>query len=656
MCGIYGIIQSSPLASRDDELMNKLSRSLHHRGPDGGGEFKSDPFVAIGMTRLSIIDLEGGNQPLFNETRELALVANGEIYNFVELRKSLEAKGHAFSTGSDCETILHLYEEYGRDCVDHLRGMFAFALWDTRKRTLLLARDRMGEKPLYLHATPGRLVFSSELGSLVGAGAVPFELDQQAISLYYHYGYVPEPASPVRGVTKLPAAHTIEISVDPWQLDKRRYWRMEDASPIDGDPGTRIAEVLDEIGDLTIRSDVPVGIALSGGLDSSAIAALAARSYPGTVQAFTIGYPGKVRQDERADAAEFAEHLGIPLHTVELDDDQIVSDFPDMCFRRDDLIRDPSGPSYLAVMCLARSKNVPVMLMGQGGDELFWGYPWLTQCVLESQRKHQLQSGGDVGLLDYLSIEKPPFSYTLGWQWLREGAGLLEGIRKFAEDRRAEYDQLAFYNRRPVFLDARRLGPRIFSHDFLEANADSNPGDLFTGGGLWDRVDISITRLICDTYLLGNGINQGDRLSMTSSVECRLPLVDYKLVETVIGLRKNTMDHMELPKKWLRDAFRNIVPEFVMNRPKRGFTPPWRRWTKALFKNYGRHLDDGYLVQHGIITPSAARQLAKGLTAISTPRPMAYETLVLETWARGMQGSQGNVSSQPETHRRIMTT
>lgn len=206
MCGIYGIIQSNPLTPGDDELLRKLSLSLHHRGPDGGGEYRDDPCVAIGMRRLSIIDLDGGWQPLFNEARDLSLVANGEIYNFVELRKTLEAKGHVFSTGSDCETILHLYEEYGRDCVNHLRGMFAFALWDSRKRKLLFARDRMGEKPLFLHATKDRLVFASELGSLVSSGAVPFELDQHAISLYYHYGYVPEPGCPVRGVTKLPAA------------------------------------------------------------------------------------------------------------------------------------------------------------------------------------------------------------------------------------------------------------------------------------------------------------------------------------------------------------------------------------------------------------------------------------------------------------------
>ena len=646
MCGIYGIIQSSPLSPHDDELLRKLAYSLHHRGPDGGGEYREDPCVAIGMRRLSIIDLEGGWQPLFNETRDLSLVANGEIYNFVELRTSLEQKGHVFATGSDCETILHLYEEYGRDCVNHLRGMFAFALWDSRRRKLLIARDRMGEKPLFLHVTKERLVFASELGSLVSSGAVPFELDQHAISLYFHYGYVPEPACPVRGVTKLPAAHTLEISLDAWSVEKRRYWFMEDAPPVEGDPGTRILEVLDEIGDLIIRSDVPVGVALSGGLDSSAIATLAASRYSGTIQAFTIGYPGKAWQDERADAAELTDYLQIPLHTIELDVEQVVSDFPAMCFRRDELLHDISGPSYLAVMRLARSKNVPVMLMGHGGDELFWGYDWVRRAVAESQRKRQMQSGGGAGLWDYLSIRKPPISYTQGMRWLKGGGGLLEGIRSYAEDRAAANDQLVFYNKAQIFQAMRSEGGNIFSRDFLTATADSNPYELFTGNGLWDRVDISITRLICETYLLGNGINQADRLSMASSVECRLPLVDYKLVELVIGLRKNTMDHLEPPKKWLRDALKNIAPEFVMNRPKRGFAPPWRRWLTGLFNEYGHDLEDGYLVQQDIITPAAAKQLAHGVSALGTPRAMANATLVLETWARGMQESPSRLASQ----------
>ncbi|MGI0029890.1 MAG: asparagine synthase (glutamine-hydrolyzing), partial [Nitrososphaera sp.] len=283
------------------ELVARLNQLLQHRGPDGAGEFHNG-HVVMAMRRLSIIDLNTGWQPLYNEDRSLVLVANGEVYNFIELRQQLENRGHRFNTRSDCETILHLYEEHGDRCVDHLRGMFAFALWDISQRRLLLARDRMGEKPLYLACTDGRIVFASELKALVRAGIIPFELDPHAVHLYYHYGYVPEPIAALRGVRKLLAAHILSIDIDSWLIDERCYWRMEDAPPIDDDPATVIHEELDQIGELIIRSDVPVGVAMSAGMDASTIAAVAAMKYSGTMHAFTVGYSGRPLQDERQEA------------------------------------------------------------------------------------------------------------------------------------------------------------------------------------------------------------------------------------------------------------------------------------------------------------------------------------------------------------------
>jgi asparagine synthase (glutamine-hydrolysing) len=238
---------------------------LTHRGPDGAGEFQ-DQHVLLAMRRLSIIDLKTGWQPLYNEDRSLALVCNGEIYNFVELRERLESLGHRFTTNSDCETILHLYEEHGRDCVQHLRGMFAFALYDTKRKRLIVARDRMGEKPVYVYETDGRVFFASEMKAMLASGLVPFELDPGAINLYFHYQYVPEPLTPLKGVRKLDAACLLTIDVDPWRVEEHRYWRMEDAPPLEGDPAKLIREQLDTVGEIVIRSDVPVGISLSGGL------------------------------------------------------------------------------------------------------------------------------------------------------------------------------------------------------------------------------------------------------------------------------------------------------------------------------------------------------------------------------------------------------
>jgi asparagine synthase (glutamine-hydrolysing) len=299
MCGIAGVVLSGD--GDFSAAVAAMQDALAHRGPDGAGEFH-EPSVMLAMRRLSIIDLSGGWQPLYSEDRGVVLIANGEIYNFVELRSDLEGRGHRFQTKSDCETIVHLYEDHGIECVQHLRGMFAFALWDRKRRRLLLARDRMGEKPLYVHTSGTRLVFSSEMKSLLQSGLAPFELDPVSVHLYFHYQFVPDPLTPLSGIRKLPAGHRLVVDVDPWNIREECYWRMEDAPPIDADPAEAIRAQLDEVARLVIRSDVPVGIALSGGLDSGAIAVLAAKHYPGSMRAFSVGYPGRPPSDERAHA------------------------------------------------------------------------------------------------------------------------------------------------------------------------------------------------------------------------------------------------------------------------------------------------------------------------------------------------------------------
>ena len=234
MCGIAGAIATEPLTRDTVSRVLSMNARLAHRGPDGHGEFHDGP-VALAMRRLSIIDIHGGQQPLFNEDRSIVVVANGEIYNHVELRAQLRSHGHQFKSGSDCEVIAHLYEEYGLECVKHLRGMFAFALWDSHQRRLVLARDRMGEKPLYLYFERGILFFASELKAVLAAGKVPFALNPTAVDLFFHYNYVPEPLTPVQGVRKLPAAHVLTIDVETGTQKEWCYWRMEESPPLTGD-------------------------------------------------------------------------------------------------------------------------------------------------------------------------------------------------------------------------------------------------------------------------------------------------------------------------------------------------------------------------------------------------------------------------------------
>ena len=637
MCGIAGIVGKRPIKPGEMAALGTMNDRLRHRGPDGAGQF-TDVNVALAMRRLSIIDLTGGWQPLYNEDRSLAIIANGEIYNYVELRQQLEARGHRHSTSGDIETILHLYEDHGLDCVQHLRGMFAFALWDSKRRRLVLARDRMGEKPLYLYESEGRLIFASEMKALIASGLVPFELDPNAIDLYFHYQYVPEPTTPLNGVRKLDAAHLLTVDTDPWRVEEHCYWRMEDAPPIEGEPATLIREELETVSEIVIRSDVPVGVALSGGLDSSAIAALAARKYPGTMHAFSVGYPGRPQHDERAEAKALADYLDMPFHDIELTTDDMVAFFPDLVYWRDDPIADISGFGYYAVMKIAREQGVPVVLQGQGGDELFWGYSWVQDAARQSARKSFLgEHGALVALPHYLGFHFPrELSRLAVGEWAHSLGGLRAGLKSFQRDRHTSPNQLVFYDLISDFGTSARELKNLYTSAFIEQLNGSRAAGLFTLEHSLRDIDVALTRLICDTYLRENGVTQGDRLSMASSIELRLPLLDYRLVETVIGLRKARTDLNQPAKAWLKAAIKDLLPDWVTQRPKRGFNPPVTEWHRALFAVHGEKLADGYLTQHGILNQESARQLSTGPFPQGAITPISFKALVLEYWCRQM--------------------
>ena len=549
MCGIAGLVSRKKLTPEEIARVRTVNERLAHRGPDGMGEYLDD-HVALAMRRLSIIDLSGGWQPLYNEDKSLALIANGEIYNFVELRQQLESHGHPFSTGSDCETILHLYEEHGTDCVRYLRGMFGFALWDENRQRLMLARDRMGEKPLYIYENDGRLLFASELKALLASGMVPFELDPHAIDLYFHYQYVPEPLTPLKGVRKLDAGHILVVDVADWRVTEERYWSMEDAPPLEGDPATLIREELERVSEIVIRSDVPVGVALSGGLDSSAIAALAASKYPGTMHAFSVGYPGRPEHDERSDAKALADHLGLPFHDVELTTEDMVAFFPELVYLRDDPIADISGFGYYAVNKLAHDRGVPVILQGQGGDELFWGYNWVRDAARESTRKETLNQQGSLAAIgQYFKLELPNGLSRAGLgEWAHKLGGLKPGWQSWQRDRTTPPNEIIFYNLVSDFQTSERDLRGLYGNPFVQQLNGSTARDLFTFDRAQPNLPVTLTRLICDTYLRENGVAQGDRLSMASSIELRLPLLDYRLVETVIGLRRAQTTQRNQPR------------------------------------------------------------------------------------------------------------
>ncbi len=667
MCGICGIISRLPLLPREMEAVRAANAAMIHRGPDGAGEYlggwakpcsrsttgsnRSSAFVEgdghpggtgddrrchvfMAMRRLSIIDLAGGWQPLYNEDRSIALVANGEIYNFVELRKELQAQGHVLRTRSDCETILHLYEQHGLDGIQHLRGMFAFALWDQRARRLILARDRMGEKPLYVHREADRLFFASEMKAVLKSGLVPFEIEPTSVHDYLHYGWVPEPKTMVAGVFKLAPGHLLTVDLDHWRINEHCYWKMEDAPAVEGRPAELLRAELELITELTIRSDVPVGIALSGGIDSSLLAALSAKKYKGTLQAFSVGYSGRPGQDERRFAQELSHQLGLPFHEIEVPTEDLVDFFPKLNALRDDPIADIAGYGYSMLSRCAREHGCPVLIQGHGGDELFWGYAWVVQAVACTLSKLQGKRTSSLGA--FLSCLPQGFSRPQIVEFILTVGAMACGWRRLTPKPDAPANQMVFYDLEGTYQAGERLARWVYTKKFAQAVGDYSAAALFRIDPPWEHVDVHIMGLLCRSVLLQNGLAQGDRLSMANSVELRLPLVDYRLAELVVGLQKTTPCYHLPAKQWLKDAVQDLVPAEILRRPKRGFNPPVTLWIEAIRRRYASNLPDGYLVAAGVMRPEVAKRLIQSHLRFSPERDLFWKLIELEFWFQSM--------------------
>lgn len=611
MCGIAGVVRRN--GAPEVDALRRMRARLSHRGPDSSGEH-IDGAVALSHTRLSIIDLASGQQPLFGADGGHCLIANAEIYNFPEMRATLEREGHGFATHSDCEVILPLYVRHGDDCVKHLRGMFAFALWDRLRRRLLLARDRMGEKPIYYYFDGERLVFASELKALVASGLVTPRIDRRSVGRYFRYQYVPEPETALDGIRKVPAGSVLTLDLDAWTLKVSRYWSAWDAPAIDDDPVARIRASLEDAVRVSLLSDVPIGISLSGGIDSSLLACLMRAGTNRSIQAIGIGYRDAEAFDERPQARVLAQKLNMDFHEVEIDDGEMLDLFPEVAAKRDDPIGDIAGVNYYTIMAHAQARGIKVMFQGHGLDELFWGYGWVKDAVA-------LNEGAGRVLLHGLAGCRPWRDRLRALRRWVASAGVRQHFQMYELQ---PYSSWVLRNARNLFT------PRFLEESgFLEATAESEYGRLTL------RTDLEITRLIVEFYLRENGIVQGDRLSMANSVELRLPFVDHKLVETAVGLRKMRRDdHLPL-KHRLKQSILGILPNDVLNRPKRGFTPPVLRWERALRERYGEKLRDGILVEERIIDPALAQRLSRPDVSDPAESTVSRMALTLELWARG---------------------
>jgi len=562
VCGIYGAFSSDGERPIQADVLERMAHALAHRGPDGGGNHLAGPF-GMGMRRLSIIDLTGGDQPICNEDGTLWVVFNGEIYNYRELTAELIARGHRFATSSDTEVLVHLYEEYGERCVEPLRGMFAFAIWDGPRRELLLGRDRLGIKPLYYAATPDGFLFGSELKALVLSPWLSPRLDRRGLAAYLEYGYVPDPLSILDGVSKVPPGHTVTIrSGRP--AAPRRYWQASGyfkpgAAP---DSETQAAEdlwrKLEEAVRFHMVSDVPVGAFLSGGVDSSAVVSVMARISGRPIKTFSAGFL-EDRYNELPHARQVAEAYGTEHHEllVEPNDlkllEELLSSF-------DEPFADSSAiPTYL-VSRLAR-QHVKVVLSGDGGDELFAGY---DRYVVDHRRRH-FGLFGDLGLgvpLRALSSILP----------VGGGKNTLHNLS---------------LPRLQRYIHAISLFPRQVLRDVM-VDGDASRVDIASLADL-DLDPLSrLQDLDLKTYLPGDILTKVDRMSMANSLEARVPLLDHPLVEFACSLPPDLRFRDGKTKFLLKRALAGRVPADVLTRPKQGFAVPLESWFSGSIPGFFR--------------------------------------------------------------------
>ena len=589
MCGIFGVCGEPADRPECLGVLRAMGKALIHRGPDDQGTHM-EPGVGIGMRRLSIIDLKTGHQPLANEDGSIWTVFNGEIYNYRELTAGLLARGHRFATASDTETLVHLYEDHGADCVRHLRGMFAFALWDARSRTLLLARDRLGIKPLYYAQTAHGLVFGSELKALIASPWVQREMDPRALAAYLRFGYVPDPLSILKGVVKLPPGHVVLVKEGRVGLPQC-YWKP--TSYFDGasravdeaEAGSQLWSLLQEAVRSHLVSDVSVGAFLSGGIDSSAVVGLMARENGVPVKTFSVGYR-ESEFDEAPYARRVAEWFGTEHHELVATprDIRLLDDVLVAC---DEPFADASAiPTYL-VARLAR-QHVKVVLSGDGGDELFAGY----DRYLVDQRESRLGMLGDLGLGAPLRLASNA---------LPEGARGKNFLRHFSMPRMRRY------------LDAISLFPDRALRDLLEGGVASAAPPLFAEA-LQDSQGLDALSRLQDldlqTNLPGDILTKVDRMTMAHSLEARVPLLDHPLVEFACRLPARLRLRGDQTKYLLRRVLRGRVPDEVLSRPKRGFGVPIRAWFGHHLPNFFRErLGNSRTLQEIGIRPQAVHSL-----------------------------------------------
>jgi asparagine synthase (glutamine-hydrolysing) len=623
MCGIAGFVATGPLHERR-HIVQQMTSSLHHRGPDDEGLYLTDD-VALGVRRLSVIDLVTGRQPLANEDGTVHAVLNGEIYNFREVRARLERRGHRFRTSSDAEVIVHAYEDAGEDCVLDLRGMFAFALWDGVRRSLLLARDRMGEKPLYYYAGPDLFVFGSELRALLGHPDVPRALNLESLSRYLVFECIPAPHSILTGIAKLPPGHTLTVSAEGKQR-LSRYWDIRfapDSSIREAEWIERLRAQLRDSVRAQLVSDVPLGALLSGGIDSGTVVALAARaSSPRPLRTFTVGFEPP-SYDERSYARRVAEHCGTEHHDVVFSSAHALA-FVD---KVGDLLDEPVvDGSFLPRYALAQAirSTVTVALSGDGGDEMFCGYPtfladrparWLRQ-LLPYAFQHavgaaleRLPPSPRYGSLDFLLkqfVRALPYSPEVRTQLLLGGCVPAEHGRILAPGVRQALEPFDPYEEITRSIDQTSLGDpverMIYQHSHF--------------------------------YLADQTLVATDRATMAAGLEVRAPFLDHHLVELACRIPTRFKLRRWTTKYILKRAVTDLLPRATIIRRKQGLGVPTAGWLRGTLRAVlEERLAPNRVASRGLFTPATVTRLvSEHVSGRRNHRKILWALLMFDAW------------------------
>lgn len=594
MCGLAGIFTHDAAREVNEGLLRRMTTALAHRGPDGDG-FHIEPGIGLGHRRLVIIDPRGGQQPMYNEDRSVALIFNGLIYNFQDLMPELRALGHVFRTRCDTETIIHAWEAWGPDCLDRLDGTFAFALWDRNRQTLFLARDRLGKKPLYYATLPdGRFVFASEMAGLREIAELPRRLSAPAVEDFFAYGYIPDPATIYEGVARLQAAHCLLLRRGEPAAAPRRYWRPSTAPRAIGE-AEAVAELTTRLRTATavrLVADVPIGAFLSGGVDSSGVVAMAAGLRDAPLDTFTIGFDGA--EDETPYAEMVARRYGTRQHNERA----AAIDMIEAARAQGRIYGEPFGdqssvPTH--TVCALARRHATVAISGDGGDEVFAGYRrYRFHALIESARR--LLPGpvrrhvvGELARL-YPKLDRAP-------RWLRAKATLTELSLDSALGYFRSVARVQDERRRALLSPPLRAG--LDGHDPAARIAalmeDSGTDDPLARAQYADL----------QTWLSGAMLVKVDRASMANSLQVHAPLLDHRLVEWGLSLPAGLKLHGGSGKYVLKRALEPLLPREVLYRPKQGFATSLAGLFRQEAARVRARVLSGVMLDSGLFDPHA---------------------------------------------------